>query len=95
MFTLIEQIPRIQRIETPLEPDLLWPFRGHPLRAYFTSCKEANGYLDSLAKDAKDTKDLGKYFIPQSLVCERRNRTSWIGLRRPSRLGVENRKRKG
>nr|VFK21826.1 MAG: Pentapeptide repeat-containing protein [Candidatus Kentron sp. LPFa] len=102
---LIEKIPRIQQRETPLEPDLLWPFRGHPLRAYFASCEKATGYLDSFARDAKDTKDLGKYFILQSLVCERRNpdildwtkETIEIWSREPKEEGVaeEGKKKKG
>nr|VFK67955.1 MAG: Pentapeptide repeat-containing protein [Candidatus Kentron sp. UNK]VFK73034.1 MAG: Pentapeptide repeat-containing protein [Candidatus Kentron sp. UNK] len=70
---LIARIPHVQRMETPLEPELLWPFRGHPFRAYFASCEVANEYLDSRSEESKEKKYLRKYFIVQSMGCERRN----------------------
>nr|VFK29092.1 MAG: Uncharacterized protein YjbI, contains pentapeptide repeats [Candidatus Kentron sp. MB]VFK74671.1 MAG: Uncharacterized protein YjbI, contains pentapeptide repeats [Candidatus Kentron sp. MB] len=67
---LIEQIPRVQRMETPLEPDLLWPFQGHPWRASFFSCRQAKGYLNAIPEGSKGNQ---KYFLPQSLFCKRAN----------------------
>nr|VFK38824.1 MAG: hypothetical protein BECKTC1821E_GA0114239_10038 [Candidatus Kentron sp. TC] len=67
---LITRIPHIQRMETPLEPDLLWPFRGH----FIWICAEADEYLkEYLLPSNRRNEKPPRYFLAQSLVCERRN----------------------
>nr|VFJ98553.1 MAG: Pentapeptide repeat-containing protein [Candidatus Kentron sp. LFY] len=62
---LIARIPRIQGMETPLEPSLLWPFEENSVfSSHFFSCPEG---------DASSNKDDPRYFVIHSLLCEGRN----------------------